>query len=79
MTTIARWYKQATTKERNQLARKAKTTLGTLRHIAGGYRDTGVTADLAARIDRASAGAIPRESLCPACKACEFAKQCRSS
>lgn len=84
MNALARWMDGATPKQRNQLAKAAKTTVGTLRQIAGGYRKTNVTADLAGRIDRAvvklfpMSDPVPRESLCPACKVCEFAKQCRS-
>lgn len=95
MNPLARWMKTATTAEQNRLAKAAKTTIGTLRQIAGEYRETNVTAALAARIDRETlrldsinpikvhlvrkhGSPVPRESLCPACKACEFAKQCRS-
>lgn len=90
MNALARWMKRATPVDRRNLARKANTSLGTLRQIAGGYRKTNVTADLAARIDRGVQAVnhqsivrprlpeVRRESLCPACASCEFAKQCRN-
>lgn len=91
MNALARWMETASLAETKRLAKKAKTTVGTLRQIAGAYRKTDVTADLASRIDRASLKVmqhgsvpkgvlilIPRESLSNACKACEFAKRCRS-
>lgn len=89
MNSLQSWMQRTTTKQQQRLATLARTTIGNLRQIAGGYRTKGkasTTAELALRIDRASAvmksrepdlPLIPRESLSAACSRCEFAKRCR--
>lgn len=87
---MKRWLAVATPTQRKRLANLAKTTEGTLRQIAGGYRTRGklqVSADLAAALEKASKQVsrqrsdhvLPqlwRTDLCPACGRCEFAKAC---
>lgn len=81
---LQQWMRGATAQEAQRLARLAKTTLGTLRQIAGGYRTDGkasTTPDLARRIEIASAEVGPRtvlrEELCSACAKCDLAKRAR--
>lgn len=83
---LSAWMRQATPARRERLARLARTTLGTLRQIAGSYRTKGkpsVTPKLAARIEhgvkRIGGPEVRREELCPACASCEFAKRCRKA
>lgn len=77
-----RWMSSATTKDKARLARLARTTVGSLRQLAGGYRTKGrvrATPEQARRIEiagRRMGVKFPRQSLCPACNACEFAKRC---
>lgn len=76
------WLDQATKPQAERLAKLSKTSLGTLRQIAGGYRTDGearTTPEMARNIELASARIsalplIPREALCPACAQCEFSK-----
>lgn len=88
MTPLQSWMQQASAAQLTRLARLARTTVGTLRQIAGRYRKSNTTAELALRIDRAAAVLrsrdptlpdIPRESLSAACRGCEFAKRCRKA
>lgn len=79
MNALAKWMDKATPIEQRRAARRAGTTLGTLRQIAGSYRTDGkprVTSDLAGRIERATG--VPREKLSPACAGCEYLKRCRT-
>lgn len=88
MNLLQKWMACATPQEKLRLARLAKTSIGTLRQIAGGYKTNGalhVESDLARRIEVASTKIIrdglpllKREALSPACAKCEFAKACRS-
>ncbi len=79
---LALWLRTANKKERTALAKRARTTVGQLQQLAGGHRMA--SAALAARIEKAvgdathALPAVRRESLCPACDACEFAKLARS-
>lgn len=59
-----------------KLAVRAKTTLDYLRHLSRGRRQA--SADMAARLERASKGAIGRETLCDACRQCPYLKTCRN-
>lgn len=77
MNALKRWMDNHTVTEQRALAKRAKTTIGTLRFIANGSRDN-IKAGLATRLDRATAGEVPREKMCADCKACEFAKAARS-
>lgn len=88
MTPLQHWMQQANTQQLTRLARLARTTVGSLRQIAGRYRKSNTTAELAIRIDHAAAvlrsrdpslPEIPRESLSAACRGCEFAKRCRKA
>lgn len=85
MNKLKQWLANATTEEREQLADKAGTTVGSLRQLAGSYKGAKASASMARRIEQAAAAlhrkglpVINREGLCPACKECEFAKACRS-
>jgi len=85
--TLQRWMRAASLEEREQLAKHAGTTLGTLRQTAGAYRTNGkltASADLAIAIERGTSAlyrpglhVVRREQLASACAKCEFAKQCR--
>ncbi len=79
------WLAQATPHQQRTLARLAKTTLGTLRHIAGGYRTAGVAraeAGLAGRVEEATRKmggvVIYRVELNAACAACRYARDCKN-
>lgn len=82
-----RWLAAATPSERNALARHAKTTLGSINQVAGGYRTAGkpnAGPELARRLELAATkihreGLPPlkREDLCAVCAKCEYAKQAR--
>jgi len=84
---MKRWMHLASHEQKQQLAKLANTSVGTLQQIAGGYRNGGkinTTPDLARRVEVASSKMvevglpeIPRESLCQACGRCELAKQAR--
>lgn len=81
------WLEQATREELDKLARYAKTTVGTIRQIAGGYRTEGearTIPELARSIELASVKlardglpVILRDDLCPACAKCEYCKAAR--
>lgn len=88
MSPLENWMQRANGAQLRRLARLARTTVGTLRQIAGRYRKSDVSATLAVRIDHAAAVLrsrdpslpdIPRESLSAACRGCEFAKRCRKA
>lgn len=88
MNTLTEWMNAATTAQLARLAKLARSTPGTLRQIAGGYRKSNTTAELAVRLDHAAAvmrsrdpdlPEIRRETLSAACKGCEFAKRCRKA
>ena len=61
---------------KKRIAAKAKTSVATLRQYTTGVRN--VSAEKAALIEKASGGAIRRETLCKACGACELAKAGRT-
>lgn len=75
------WVAAATTEELTLLARHARTTVGTLRQLAGGYRTKGrpaASSELASRVELASKklarpGLKPvmRGELCAACAQCD--------
>lgn len=80
---LRQWLDQATKEQAEKLAKLAKTSLGTLRQIAGGYRTAGearTTPEMARNIELATLKMpgsllLPREKLCPACAQCEYLKQ----
>jgi hypothetical protein len=82
-----KWMTSATLAERVRLASLAKTTLGTLTQVAGGYRTAGKPStgpELARRIEIASVRLareglpeLKREDLCAACRQCEYARLAR--
>jgi hypothetical protein len=86
--TLKKWMEVATPDQVAKLAKRAKTTVGSLRQMAGGYRTEGkvsTTAVMARRIEIA-AKTIPevkvsltRGDLCQACGVCEHFKSCQSS
>jgi plasmid maintenance system antidote protein VapI len=72
-TVIRDWLKAATPAEAKAFAKRAKTSVAHLRHIAAGRR--GITAAFAQRLARASAGMNPglwleQTDLCAACAVC---------
>ena len=82
-----KWMAAATMAERVRLASLAKTTVGSLTQVAGGYRTAGKPStgpELARRIEIASARlardglpVLKREDLCAACGKCEYVKQAK--
>lgn len=82
---MRRWVASATAEELAQLAEMADTTVGTLRQLAGGYRNEGraVTSSvLACSIERVTLsmtrpGLAPvlRGAISPACAGCDIYKQ----
>ena len=83
MNVMRQWLDTATKEQAEKMAKLAKTSLATLRQIAGGYRTAGsarTTPEAARNIELASAKVtpdhpIPRGKLCPACAKCEFYKE----
>ena len=83
------WIASATRTELDRLAKLAKTTVGTVRQIAGGYRTEGearATPEVARNIElaaikvyREGLPSLKREDLCPACAQCEFLKDARKA
>lgn len=88
---LTRWMNKSTAPEKRELAALARTTVATLRQIAGGYRTKGkprASAELARRIEigtvKLSAAregrklpVVLRTDLCSACSVCEYAKTCK--
>lgn len=79
----------ATAEQKQRLAKLARTTLGTLYQLAGGYRTKGkvhASPELARRIEIAThkmfrdttniPDYITRSELAPVCARCEYAKRC---
>ena len=77
------WLSTASRAQAERVARLAKTTLATLRQIAGGYRTEGearTTPEMARNIELATtkvtpASPVSRANLCPACARCEYFKK----
>jgi hypothetical protein len=88
MNVLQKWLAVATPEQQRTLARRAKTTVGTLRQIAGGYRTDGklrASVDLAVRLEKAAASMpeplaprLPREAFVDACRTCEYRTRCSS-
>lgn len=84
---LRKWMAEASAAEKTKLARMAKTSVGMLRQVAGGYRTKGkpnTSPELARRLEIASEKmereglpGLQRESLCQACGRCELAKRAR--
>lgn len=87
MNVLRKWLTKATPAERTALAKGAATTVGNLRQIAGGYRQTAGIVKMSPEMARLTEIAaerlrrknpelpeLPRTELCPACGRCEFAK-----
>lgn len=67
---------------RKALAARIGTSPAGLHQMAHAYRTKGVlslTADLAARVEAATGGAVKREDCCVACGKCDLAKKARES
>lgn len=84
MNRLKDWLADTTPAQRARLAKHAQTTVGTLRHLAGGYRSEGTLhlgTDFAVRIAKASEKIKPdaplkREELSATCRRCEYARLC---
>lgn len=66
--------------QREAFAKAAKSSPTSLRLAANGYKTEGklnITAEFAARIEKASRNALPRQTLCDTCKKCPHAKNCK--
>ena len=73
-----RWMKRATPEEKRALAKGAKTTVPLLYQLTYDAQNKRVaSSDLAARIERASAGEISRGDLNPTCDACPYFRECK--
>lgn len=77
-TIIRDWLKAASPAEAKQLAKRAKTSVPHLRHVAKGRR--GMTAEFAQRLAHASVGMNPalwlmQTELCAACAVCPLLKK----
>lgn len=75
---MSHWLRTATSDQRKQLAKAAKTSFAHLQHIASGRR--GVTAELAQRLSAASltlpkALRLDARALCKACSTCPLARK----
>ena len=84
MIPMKKWMRVSTKAEQRELARRARTSVGQLRQLAGKHRTS--SADLALRLERAARvlheknvklPLLLREQLATSCRACEFAKHCR--
>lgn len=76
------WWTRATPEQKRKMADEVGTTVATLHQMAGAYRTKGqvsVSPLMAAKIERASGGAIKREQLCRACGQCELAEIARNT
>jgi hypothetical protein len=79
------WWRDAHKKDKEKLAKLAKTTVAQLGQIAGGHRQTSPVS--AKRIEIATSviantTALPivlRSDLCKACGDCEYAKRCEGA
>ena len=81
------WLANAKKAEVEKLVKMAKTSLGTLRQIAGGYRTEGearTTPEKARAVEiathklsREGLAPVLRGELCPACSQCEYQKLCK--
>lgn len=65
---ISRFLKRVTPSQARAVAKKAKTSVAHLRHVAAGRR--GMTADMAQRLSHASDGELQQQSLCEVCAKC---------
>jgi plasmid maintenance system antidote protein VapI len=75
-TAVSRFLKRATPDQARAVAKKAKTSVAHLRHVAAGRR--GVTADMAQRLAHATTGVpgdlyLDQRILCDACARCPIA------
>ena len=73
---ISRFLKRITPSQARAVAKKAKTSVAHLRHVAAGRR--GVTADMAQRLAHATTGVpgdlyLDQRILCDACARCPIA------
>ena len=75
MATLPKFLESATKAVIARAARRAKTSPAYLGHLAAGRRKG--SAAIARRIEIATEGAVPRESVCEACRRCEFLKAAR--
>lgn len=79
MNPLLQWWSSASSDEKKWLADEVGSTVGSLHQIAHAYRTHGqlsLTPDLARSIERALAGKIKREQMCPACSRCEYVSRC---
>jgi DNA-binding transcriptional regulator YdaS (Cro superfamily) len=75
------WMGRASPGEKKALATAAASSVAHLRQVAHGYRTLGIpttSPELARKIELATGGAVLREDICPACRACELASIARS-
>jgi len=70
--TLEKWLKSTPPHGVRAMLARAKTSRNHLNHLISGRRRA--SAELAARIDRATRGAVKRETLCEACKRCEYTR-----
>lgn len=87
---LSEWLSNATTAQKNMLARLANTSIPSLRLASKGYRKEGridLSAEYAARIELASTTInktevslppIGRESLCESCSVCPYQLKCNA-
>jgi len=65
--------------ERKAFAMRAGSSVDALRLAAHGYKTQGkvaITAEFAVRIEKASGGAVRRQTLSDTCKKCPFVQHC---
>lgn len=74
---LSRYLKTLTPEQREQFADAAGSSPASLRLAAKGYKTEGclsLTPEFAARLEKASGGALSRSELSPVCCDCPFAK-----
>jgi hypothetical protein len=88
MNKLLQWITAATMPEKLELAKRADSSLASLRLAAKGYRkdrELDISADFAARIETAAAvmqnphlPELKREDMCPTCATCPYQIQCNT-
>lgn len=82
MNALSQYMSGLTADGRKALAARIGTSPAGLHQLHKAYRTAGklsLTADLAARVEAATDGAVRREDCCVACGRCDLAKKARES
>lgn len=75
------YFEALTHEEREAFAKRAETSIATIRLAANGYKTNGeliIGPEFAGRLEAASNGALQRDDLSPVCAACQYPKLARA-